>query len=115
MILVISCLLSVVICCAVFAVLMWVRTPHYRLQPEQVIQLLEWVLLGQATENDWQVFCGIPIQHDEFLESIRLQCLEIDEKYFISEGRSGYLLKLQGREEIQILLDTLRDRQRHST
>lgn len=108
MIWLVSCLLSVFICAVVFAVLLWVKTPLYRLRREQVIRLLEWVLLGQATENDWQVFCEIPIRHDELLESIRLECKEIDEHYFINSGRSGYLLSSEGLSKLQSLLDKLR-------
>ncbi len=62
--LLISILLSVLVCGTVLAILMWVKTPHYQVSEAQVVRLLEWMLLGQATENQWRVFCGYPIRND---------------------------------------------------
>ncbi|MBR9908927.1 MAG: hypothetical protein GYB33_01090 [Gammaproteobacteria bacterium] len=108
MTLLISCLLSVLVCAGVFAVLYWVRTPHYRLTATEVARLLEWVLLGQATANDWRVFCDIPISHDARLEAIRQQCQQIDELYYIGDGGSSYLLNKDGLQQVRRLLDELR-------
>lgn len=107
MALLISFLFSVFICLLVFIALMWVKTPYYRLSEKQVAQLLEWMLLGQASENDWQVFCEMPIRHNELLESIRLRCQEIDEAYAIGDGPSGVLLNQAGLSAVRELLDQL--------
>jgi len=108
MLLLVSVALSVLISVAVFTVLLWVRTPHYQLQPEQVIQLLEWMILGQATENDWRVFCDYPIRHNDLLEQVRHSCIEIDEKYYIGDTRAGHLLNRLGLERLGEVLDSLK-------
>ncbi|MGH1372801.1 MAG: hypothetical protein ACRBBW_12235 [Cellvibrionaceae bacterium] len=104
----ISIVFSVVIIAAVFAILLWVKTPHYQLQPEQVMQLLEWMILGQATDNDWRVFCGYPIRHSELLEQVRQACVEIDEQYYIGDTRAGHLLNKEGLEQLTELLRYLK-------
>ncbi len=104
----ISIVFSLVIMAAVFAVLLWVRTPHYQMQPEQVIQLLEWMILGQASDNDWRVFCGYPIRHDERLESVRQACVDIDEQFYIGDTRAGHLLSREGLEQLTELLHQLK-------
>lgn len=107
MILLVSMIFSVLICGAVIGVLLWVKTPHYRVDHQQVIRLLEWMILGQASENDWRVFCDYPIRHNEQLESVRQQCLHIDEASFIGSTRSEYLLNQEGLAQLRDLLDTL--------
>lgn len=107
MTLLISSVFSVLICLLVFIALMWVKTPYYRLGEKEVAQLLEWVLLGQASQNDWQVFCEMPIRHNELLESIRLRCQDIDEASGIGDGSSGFLLNRKGLNAVQELLGEL--------
>ncbi|NIB41897.1 hypothetical protein HBA55_19990 [Pseudomaricurvus alkylphenolicus] len=114
MILLLSILFSTLLCLVVVGVLIWVRTPHYRLDEAQVARLLEWMLLGQATENDWRVFCDIPIRHDDFLESIRIRCVELDEKHFIGDSHGGRLLSAEGLEQLTELLQQIRTRQSNS-
>lgn len=104
----VSIVFSVVIIAAVFAVLLWVKTPHYQIQSQQVIQLLEWMILGQAGENDWRVFCGYPIRHDERLEQVRQRCVEIDEQFYIGDTRAGHLLNREGLEQLTELLAQLK-------
>lgn len=104
----VSIAFSVVIVVGVFFVLLWVKTPHYRIQSDQVIQLLEWMILGQATENDWRVFCGYPIQHDEQLEHVRQACVEIDEQFYIGDTRAGHLLSREGLTQLSELLNQLK-------
>ena len=45
---------------AVIAVLLWVKTPYYRLRKGNVRCLLQMVLAGTASENDWAVFTSVP-------------------------------------------------------
>lgn len=115
MLLLTSILFSVVICALVMALLMWVKTPHYQVSTEDVQRLLEWMLLGQATENDWRVFCGYPIRSDPFLERIRQRCVEIDEVSFMGEGRrTGFLLDQRGMKQIGELLEQVQQHQKTS-
>ena len=104
MTLLVSVLGSVIISVIFFAVLNWVKTPHYRPDANSVRRLLQWVLLEQATENDWRIFCDYPIRHDELLESIREQCAELEELHYIGPPR---LLNKEGIAEIRRLLELL--------
>ena len=104
MTLLISIIGSVIVGLIFFAVLSWVKTPHYRPDTDQVRRFLQWVLLEQATENDWRVFCDYPIRHDELLESIRQRCVELEEDCYIGPPR---LLNREGVVEIRRLLDLL--------
>lgn len=108
MLLLVSILLSVLICAAVIGVLFWVRNPYYRATRERTIQLLEWMLLGQATETDWQFFCGYPIRHDPLLEQVRQQCQDIDETCFIGDNHDGVILSPKGLSELRDVLDRLK-------
>lgn len=107
MILLLSILLSVLVISAVIGTLMWVKTPHYQVDRVQTIRLLEWMILGQASENDWRVFCDYPIRHNDQLEQVRQRCLEIEETHYIGDTRAGHLLDREGLEQLRELLDQL--------
>jgi len=100
MLVVITLLSAFVICGLLVVTLLWVKTPIYRVQREQVERLLQWVLMGQATENDWRVFCDYPIAHDALLESIRVACEVIEEEHFSGGMRAPYLFSRVGLDEI---------------
>jgi|TARA_B110000503_G_C7073446_1_gene381832 hypothetical protein len=86
----------------IFLVFVRVGTPVYRLEKQNLVSLLTLVVEGRATENDWQVFLGMPIRHDEQLEAIRRCCDDINEYEYI--GGSGYLLTEKGIEDVKQLL-----------
>jgi len=79
--------------------------PVYRLEKKNILTLLTLVVEGQATENDWEVFLGLPIRHNDQLEAIRLLCCDISEREYI--GGSGYLLTKKGIEEVKQILTEL--------
>ncbi|MAZ88489.1 MAG: hypothetical protein CL693_12680 [Cellvibrionaceae bacterium] len=108
MILLLSIFASAIVIIAVFALLMWVKTPHYQPDKVQVIRLLEWMLLGQASDNDWRVFCGYPLRHNEELEQVRQLCVDIDEHYYIGDTRAGHLLSRDGLQELEKVLRALK-------
>lgn len=103
--------LSVLVVGAVLAVLVRVRTPRYRLDRDNVLTLLDMVLEGRATENDWNVFVGIPIRHDPELEALRLRCLEIERREFIGRGQGPspgrHLFSREGLRRIEALRQEL--------
>ncbi len=105
--LLIPLLVSLIVCLSFVGILLWVKTPIYRVERPAVKQLLEWVLLGQATENGWRVFCDYPIRHDALLEDIRLACERIDEEHYIGEQRPPFLFTATGLEEIKVQLERL--------
>lgn len=79
-----------------------VGSPVYQLKKHNVEALLTMVVQGEATENDWHVFLGVPIRHNEQLEALRLKCCEISEREYI--GGSGLLLTAKGIDEVRQLL-----------
>ncbi len=109
MVLVLSIFGSAIVIGGVFALLMWVKTPHYQPDREQVVRLLEWMLLGQASDNDWRVFCGYPLRHNEELERVRQLCVVIDEHHYIGDTRAGHLLSQRGLQELEEVLSALKN------
>lgn len=89
----------------ILLVFMRVGTPVYRLEKKNLMALLTLMIEGHATENDWQVFLGMPIRHNDQLEDFRQRCLEINEREYI--GGSGSLLTEAGIEELKQLLEEL--------
>lgn len=85
-------------------ILLWVKTPYYRLEACNVIALLELVVSGQARDSDWSVFSSVPIANNAYLESIRLQCLDIEEREYRGDLHSPFLFSQKGISELQQLL-----------
>jgi len=100
--------LTIVIFLLVLGTLLWVRTPRYRIERHNVITLLEMVLTGQATENDWQVFSAVPLRHDATLNAIRERCLEIEEHEYM-ESNPPYLFSQKGLDELHNILLELKN------
>ena len=91
----------------VLGVLLWVRTPHYMPAKAEVSQLLQNVLVGQASENDWAIFLGSSFRHRLDLEEIRQACIALDDCEYLGHSNSGYLFTEKGLEAIRALLDDL--------
>lgn len=104
--LLISIAVTAMVLLLVIVILSKTKSAYYRPEAADVQRLLEWVLLGQATENDWRVFCDIPIRHDDFLESIRIRCIEIEEDHFLGDDHR-YLFSKDGLVKIRELLDVV--------
>lgn len=102
--------LSCVILASVIVVLSLVKTPHYRLDDVAVENFLVLVVTGQATENDWSVFTSVPIRHNPALEDIRLKCVELEERFYLGQTRSGHLLSEEGIRMVEGLLQELREK-----
>lgn len=103
-------ILSFLIIGAVVIILSRVRTPRYRLARENVITLLKMVLDGTATENDWNVFVGIPIRYNPELENIRRRCMAIEKQEFLGGSRTAgrrHLFTQKGLEQLQAILAEL--------
>lgn len=100
--------LTILIFVAVLLVLIWARPPRYRIERHNVITLLEMVLSGRASENDWQVFAAVPLRHDLQLNEIRERCMDIEEREYIGAGRSVFLFSQQGLGELRNVLEDLK-------
>ncbi|GAA5315641.1 MAG: hypothetical protein AseanaTS_08460 [Candidatus Pelagadaptatus aseana] len=105
-------LATLVFCLVAVTLLMITQKSRRRVTVGSSIRLLEWMLLGQADENDWEVFCTLPILHDETLNKVRLRCAEIAELYPRATSRSIYLLTDEGLDKLKPLLEELRQYQR---
>lgn len=88
------------------------KAPTYRPSREQIVALLESVLDGTARQTHWDLFIGMPIQHDEALEAVRVDCVTLHEGLDgsapASEGIDGFIYDRAGRERIAQILDKLR-------
>ncbi len=95
----------------VVSVAMWVflriGTPVYRLNKYNVITLLELVLAGNATENDWQVFIGIPLRHNAALKAIQQRCSDLGETEYVGES-SATLFTENGTQALKLILEELK-------
>ena len=102
---VITALLATVIFGVVVWVLGQVRTPHYQLRTGMVIDFLEQVLAGSATETDWHIFTELPIRHDERLERVRQRCIQLEAQHWRGGDR---LLDREGRAALSDVLERLK-------
>lgn len=101
-------LLTLLLVCTAIAILLWVKTPYYRVERCNVEALLELVVAGRASENDWAVFTGVEIRQSEFLESVRLRCIDIEEREYTGAAQPPFLFSKAGITELQQLLDDVR-------
>lgn len=69
--------LAVVVFVGVLAVLVRVRTPYFRFDRVQMMRVLNLVLDGQASAQDWALLMAAPIRHDAALARLRRRCREI--------------------------------------
>jgi len=100
-------LLTLLLTLGVVAVALWVfirvGTPVYRIERDNVVALLELVLSGKATENDWQVFIGIPLRHNSELRDIQKRCEELTETEFTG-NKNDKLFTSRGLVELEKML-----------
>lgn len=96
--------ITLLIFLVVVAVLLWVRTPHYLMTRADVIVLLQKVLVGQASENEWAIFLSTSFRHCPPLESIRDTCAAIDEKEYLGHTRTGFLFSESGLAQLRAIL-----------
>lgn len=97
-------IVTLVVFLSVIGVLLWVKTPHYQMTRTDVIQLLQKVLVGQASENDWAIFLSSSFRHCPELEPFRDACAAIDEKEYFGHTRAGFLLSENGLVQIRGIL-----------
>lgn len=90
---------------SVIGVLLWVKTPRYQMTKADVIRLLQKVLVGQASENDWAIFLSSSFRHCPELEPFRDACAAIDEKEYLGHTRAGFLLSETGLAQVRWILE----------
>jgi hypothetical protein len=90
---------------SVIGVLLWVKTPRYQMTKADLIALLQKVLVGQASENDWAIFLSSSFRHCPELEPFRDACAAIDEKEYLGHTRAGFLLSETGLAQVRWILE----------
>lgn len=107
-----SYLVTLLLTLGVVLVAMWVfvkvGTPVYRLDRDNVIALLELVLSGKASENDWHVFMGIPLRHNRELHDVQKRCEQLAETEFTGI-KDNKLFTAKGLAELESLLLELKN------
>lgn len=93
---------------SVIAVLLWVKTPRYQMTKADVILLLQNVLVGQASENDWAIFLSSSFRHCPDLEPFRDACADLDEKEYLGHTRAGFLLSENGLTQVRWILERVK-------
>lgn len=83
--------------------------PVYRLERHNIIQLLELVISGRATDSDWTVFEASPIHRDPLLRAIQERCLSIACEDH--GGSHGFLFSPRGIEKLSEILRELRQQE----
>ncbi|OUS10298.1 hypothetical protein A9Q90_01405 [Gammaproteobacteria bacterium 54_18_T64] len=95
----------------VVSLAMWIflriGAPVYRPDKDNIIALLELVLAGDATENDWQVFIAIPLRHNDALQAVQLRCSELSETEYIG-GSGATLFTERGMQALLLILEELK-------
>lgn len=63
--------------------------PKFHHERLDFVQLLQYVLTGQASYEQWSAIVHLPIKHDPALEAIRLRCIDIEQQFYM--GKDAYL------------------------
>lgn len=94
---------------SMFGILMMSRTPRYRTNPEDLLNLFDRTLAGAVGEAEWYAVVGYPASHDAYLESIRRRAQRLMDEYGRpwQAAQGGHLLSKTGREELRALRDRL--------
>ena len=95
----------------VVSIAMWVflrvGAPVYQLDKNNVIRLLELVLAGDATENDWHVFIGVPLRHNADLRLVQQRCSDLGETEYVGAS-SATLFTDKGTQTLKSILHELK-------
>jgi len=105
--------LTLLIFLGVVWILLSVKTPHYQMQRADVIRLLQAVVVGQASENDWAIFLSSSFRHAPGLEQVRERCAQIDEQSYLAHAPNGFLFTQLGLDQIKALLADLESEPNH--
>jgi hypothetical protein len=104
---IITLALTFVIFFGVLVALIWTRSSRYLLRRENVISLLELVIAGRATEQDWRLFSAVSLRHNPQLEHVRARCLDIEEREYRYRS-NGILFSQRGLAELEDILEELK-------
>lgn len=66
-----------------------------QLTRRDVLALLDARLAGKENETEWTTYLSVPIHHDAFLETVRHQCLRVE-----NQGQLGNSVGIIGRSDL---------------
>ncbi|GMG87145.1 hypothetical protein [Biformimicrobium ophioploci] len=102
-------LVTILLSIVMFVVVIWglanMKTPRYRMTRQLFVSLLEKVITGQGSDNDWDLLSGYVIYHDEQLEQARRRCLQIEQDHYT--GKPPYLFTEDGIAELKAVREML--------
>lgn len=111
----INILVSVVFCFLLLIFLMFFftrhksRLPYHKMTQSQCVNLMKKAVNGVLPEHEWHTFIGISILDNEQLDSLREQCVLIDENEVkgthLVNGRPCVTFSKKGISELEKLLD----------
>lgn len=104
----ITFVLTLVFVFLLFGLFYYLKRPYYRIDKQQMVHVLQLVVVGEASENDWNMTFGLVIRHSPELESIRQRCITIEEKWYIGHRKPPYLFAPQGLIELKQVLEDLK-------
>lgn len=99
--------LTLLILVGLFGLFFRLKRSTYRLDKTNLISLFEMLLSGDASEADWIVFLEMPIRHDDYLENLRLRCVNLTGEG-IDMRASGVRLSEAAEREIKLILEELK-------
>ena len=98
---------------AMVLILLFSRTPRYRTEPAQLLELFDKALANQVGETEWNVVLSYPIRHDDYLNGVRRRAQYLMQEHGrpwqIAQGKP--LLDKTGREELAALRQHLASHQ----
>lgn len=78
-------LLIFIVCLAIIGgmvlILLFSRTPRYRTEPEQLVELFDKALANQVGETEWSVVINYPIRHDDYLDGVRRRAQQLMQEH----------------------------------
>ena len=88
------------------------RIPYYRVDKDSCLLLLKTAYEGELPVREWHFFIGMNIQHEPELDTLRANCLQIDEQFVVGShlvrGVSCVLFNSEGKQSLLTLMDEWR-------
>jgi len=110
--LLVTVLLTTIVLSCLFWALNRAQNTSYRPDRRKVENLLQRVIEGDVLQQAWDLFIGCPVLHDPELEQIRRRCMRLtegDEEHPpYPSGIVRYIFNRKGREQVEIILQDLR-------
>lgn len=84
------------------------KTP--RVTAEKFDAILQQVIDGQISTNEWLIFLSVPIRYDPWLEDLRVELLLLDDKYFTRTIKNGQLPQQMYEPKVIALITEIKDK-----